>query len=238
MPVFGSAGQQPAVMKTELMRKLTVSSAGGDLRRVLKTFGLGLRKAGGTVVVKTRNGQVEGSAWKLVGGAGKARIMVKDLLGSSEENDKWVLELSMEDMTVFDFQGVRGNISKWKEVRPLVSSMKKEKEASIKDRTKIEKALDTLGLDFVARFNVMAVGGNKLAVSLGVAPVSLDDMKVMCQEHGCGLEDARIPVKEVRIPYNSRDTVKWLDFWPYEACWTEGPRGWLLFPLIELEVRK
>ena len=237
MPVFGSAGQQSAVMKTELMRKLTVSSAGGDLRKALKTFGLGLRKAGGTVVVKTKNGQVEGSAWKLVGGAGKARIWVKDLLGSSEEHDLWVLELSMEDMSVFDFQGVRGNISKWKEGRPLVSSMKRGKEASIRDRTKMEKALDNLGLNFVARFNVMAVGGNKLAVTLGVAPVSLDDMKVQCQEHGCGLEDARIPVKEVRIPYNSRDMVKWVDFWPYEACWTEGPRGWLLFPLIELEVR-
>ena len=72
-------------MRTELMRKLTTSSAGGDVRKALKSFGLGTSKAGGIVIVKVRDGKVEGSAWKLLGGAGKARVKVCDLLGPSEE---------------------------------------------------------------------------------------------------------------------------------------------------------
>ena len=77
MPIFGSAGQGPAIMRTELMRKLTVSSAGGDVRKTLKSFGLGMSKAGGTVIVKVCNGKVEGSAWKLLGGAGKAAALLR-----------------------------------------------------------------------------------------------------------------------------------------------------------------
>lgn len=218
------------------MRKLTTSSAGGDVRKALKSFGLGTSKAGGTVVVKVRDGKVEGSAWKLLGGAGKARVKVCDLLGPSQENDQWVMELNMKDISVFDFQGVAGNVSKWKDGRSLVSSLKKGKEPRIEDRTEIEKTLDAMGLSFVIRLNVLAIGGNKLAVSLGAAPVSMEEMKEACVGHGCSTEASRIPVKEIRSPYNSTMNVKQLDYWPYEAAWVEGPRGWLLFPLIELEV--
>ena len=223
-------------MRTELMRKLTVSSAGGDVRKTLKSFGLGMSKAGGTVIVKVANGRVEGSAWKLLGGAGKARIKICDLLGASQENDQWVMELDMKDISVFDFQGVAGNVSKWKEGRSMVSSLKKGKEARIEDRTEIEKILDTLGLNFVVRLNVLAIGGNRLAVSLGAAPVSMEEMKEACDSHGCSMEASRVPVKQVKCPYNSSESVKQLDYWPYEAAWVEGPRGWLLFPLIEMEV--
>ena len=218
------------------MRKLTVSSAGGDVRKTLKSFGLGMSKAGGTVVVKVCNGKVEGSAWKLLGGAGKGRIKACDLLGASPENDQWVLELNMKDISVFDFQGVAGNVSKWKEGRPLVSSVKKGKEPRVEDRSEIEKTLETLGLNFVVRLNVLAIGGNRLAVSFGAAPVSLEEMKEACASHGCSMEASRVPVREVRCPYNSTENVKQLDYWPYEAAWVEGPRGWLLFPLVELEV--
>ena len=52
----------------------------------------------------------------------------------------------MKDISVFDFQGVAGNVSKWKEGGPLVSSLKKGKEPRIEDRTEIEKTLDSMGL--------------------------------------------------------------------------------------------
>ena len=236
MPVFGSAGRAPGVLRSELMRKLTVSSAGGDVRRCLKTFGLGSSKAAGTVVVKVRNGKVEGSAWKLLGGAGKARVKVCDLLGTSTGEDSWLMELNMKDLSVFDFDGVAGNVSRWKNGRMLVASIKKGKQPRVEDRTEIEKVLDTVGLNFVVRLNILAIGGNRLAVSLGAAPVSLEEMQEACTKHGCEMEASRIPVREIKTPYNASENVKLLDYWPYEAAWVEGPKGWLLFPLIEPEV--
>ena len=223
-------------MRKELMMKLVTPVGKVELRNSLKGFGLGSTKAAGTMVVKVANGKVQGSAWHLMGGAGTARVKVKDLMGSGVSQDSWGMVLDITDLSVFDFYGVRENVSKWVDGRLLVASIKKGKESIITDKTEMDRILDEMGVFFVLRVVVLATGGNRLVISLGAAPVSLEDMTDACSMNGCGLEASRIPVMEIRIPYNSKTNVKMVEYWPYEAAWVEGPRGWVLFPLIEREV--
>ena len=52
MPLFGSAGTSPGVLKQEQIGKLVTPSAGEEeIRNSLKKFGLKTTKAVGTVVV-------------------------------------------------------------------------------------------------------------------------------------------------------------------------------------------
>ena len=55
MPLFGSAGASPGVLKQEQIRKLITPTAGeGEILNSLKKFGLKTAKAVGTVVVMCR----------------------------------------------------------------------------------------------------------------------------------------------------------------------------------------
>ena len=91
-----------------------------------------------------------------------------------------------------------------------------------------------MGLDFVVRLAVVMIGGNRLAISMGAALVSLEKMKELCTKKGAKLGSARIPVMELKLSGTKESgNVKRLDYCISEAMWPEGPRGWLLFPLIE-----
>ena len=55
MPLFGSAGTTPGVLRQEQIRKLVTPTAGeGEILNSLKKFGVKTTKAVGTVVVMCR----------------------------------------------------------------------------------------------------------------------------------------------------------------------------------------
>ena len=59
MPLFGSAGTSPGVLKQEQIKKLVTPTAGGEeILNSLKKFGLKTSKAVGTVVVMCRYGNM------------------------------------------------------------------------------------------------------------------------------------------------------------------------------------
>ena len=186
-------------------------------------------------VVPCRNGRVEGSCWELVGGAGVIRIAAASLLGPEVEKDGWTIQLSVPDMSVFSFSGCADNFSKWTDGRSFVTAVKKGSERMITDKTKVQEELTKMGLDFVVRLAVVMIGGNKLAISMGAAPVSLEKLKELCTKRGAKLGSARIPVMEFKLSGTTgKGMVKRVDYCISEAMWPEGPRGWLLFPLIEI----
>ena len=74
-----------------------------------------------------------------------------------------------------------------------------------------------------------------LAITAGAAPVSLDELNEVCKAKGAKLGSARIPVMELKLSTVREDgNVKRLDYCISESMWPEGPRGWLLFPLVEV----
>ena len=104
MPVFGSAGTSPGVLKQEQIGKLVTPSAGEEeIWNSLKKFGLKTTKAVGTVVVTCRNGKAEGSYWELIGGASVVRIKASSFMGPGEERDGWTIQLSVTELSVFTF---------------------------------------------------------------------------------------------------------------------------------------
>ena len=60
-------------------------------------------------------------------------------------------------------------------------------------------------------------------------------LKEVCKAKGAKLGSARIPVMELKLSTVREDgNVKRLDYCISESMWPEGPRGWLLFPLVEV----
>ena len=163
------------------------------------------------------------------------RIAAASLLGPEVEKDGWTIQLSVPDMSVFSFSGCAGNLSKWTDGKPFVTAVKKGSERMITDKTKVMEEVTKMGLDFVVRLVVVMIGGNKLAISMGAAPVSLGKLKELCTKKGAKLGSARIPVMEFKLSGTTgKGNVKRVDYCISEAMWPEGPRGWLLFPLIEI----
>ena len=156
-------------------------------------------------------------------------------MGPGEERDGWNIQMTVTELSAFSFTGCEGNFSKWLDGRTLVTAVKKGSERMISDKTKIKEELDKMGVEFVARLAVVMIGGNRLAISMGVAPISLAKMKEMCKKKGAKLGSARIPVMELKLSGTKEGgKAKRVDYCISEAMWPEGPRGWLLFPLIEL----
>ena len=67
MPMFGSAGTSPGVLRQDQIRKLVTPTAGGEeILNSLKKFGLKTSKAVGTVVVMCRYGNsYQGTSYML-----------------------------------------------------------------------------------------------------------------------------------------------------------------------------
>lgn len=177
---------------------------------------------------------MEGSCWEVLGGAGVIRVSAAAFLGPGEAQNGWSVQLSLTDLSVFEFEGRENNFSKWKDGLPFVTAMKKGSERMISDRSLIKVEMEKMGLEFVLRIAVVMIGGNKLAVSLGAAPVTMNKLKTLCTRKGVKLESARIPVMEMKLPGKGSGNVKRVDFWVSESVWPEGPRGWLLYPLVEM----
>ena len=234
MPLFGGAGKKPGKLAVEDIHRLTTSGRGkAETREALRRFGGKTNKSVVAVIVSHRNGKVLGSRWTVLGGAGKPDLKVKDLTGGDEE---WRLKLDLTDLSVFKFNegGAKANFSQWVEGGALVEKMKEKGGEELTDRTDIENKMEELSIEFVGRLVVVPMGGNDISCCFTVAPVSLEGMKKICQEKGCLENSPRIPVKEVKISTGKGEkNPKTVSFLPCEATWKEGPRGWVLFPLME-----
>ena len=235
MMLFGAAGKRPGKLTVEQIHKLTISSRGKEeMRRVLKGFGGKSTKATVTMVVTCMNGRVQGSRWMILGGAGKPDLRVKELTGGEEE---WKLKLNLTDLSIFQFNdnGAKANFSHWVEGKMLVEKMKAKGGEELTDRTDIENKMKELKVDFVGRLVVLPMGGNNMSCCFTVAPVSLEGMKEICVEKACLENSPRIPCKEVKISSGKGEkNPKTISFLPWEAAWKEGPRGWVLYPIMEL----
>ena len=182
-----------------------------------------------------RNGRAIGSCWELIGGAGVVRIKATSLLGPGDTRDGWTIQLSVPELSAFSFDGCADNFSRWTDGKEFVTAVKKGSERMITDKTRVKEELTEMGGDFVIRVGVVMIGGNRLALSMGAAPVSLERMKDLCTRKGAKMGSARIPVMELKLSTAREDgNVKRLDYCISESMWPEGPRGWLLFPLVEV----
>lgn len=182
-----------------------------------------------------RNGRVEGSGWELIGGAGVVRIYATSLIGPGDTRNGWTIQLNIPELSAFNFDGCADNFSRWSDGKEFVTAVKKGQEKMITDKTLVRDELKKMGCDFVLRIGVVMIGGNKLAISVGAAPVSLEGLKEVCKAKGAKLGSARIPVMELKLSTVREDgNVKRLDYCISESMWPEGPRGWLLFPLVEV----
>ena len=83
--------------------------------------------------------------------------------------------------------------------KAFVTAVKKGSEKMITDKTKVKEELAKMGLDFVVRLAVVMIGGNRLAISMGAASVSLEKMKELCTKKGAELGSARIPVMVLKL---------------------------------------
>ena len=236
MPAFGQAGVRSGTLDRSMIGRLTTRGSGSHAtRQALEGLGVKVNKAVGTIMVSTSNRRVLGSRWGLLGGAGTPNISVQKLMGEGEDRKGWTVKLKITDLSVFIFGGAESgdNLSEWVDGRTLVSAVKKDKEPVVTDKTAMEAEMDKMGLKFVCRVCVIPAGGNELLVSLGAAPVSLEEMKAQCVEKGCRVGSSRIPVMEIKIAHKEQGNVKRMEYGLCEAAWA-GPEGWLLFPLLEV----
>ena len=236
MPLFGAAGKKPGKLAVEQIHKLVTDTRGKEeVREVLKRFGGRSNKAAVTIIVSCKNGRIQGSRWMVLGGAGKPDLKVKELLGGGEEED-WKMKLNLTDLSIFKFNdtGAKANFSQWVEGRKLVVKMKSKGGEELTDRTDIEEMMKELRADFVGRLTVIPMGGNEISCCFTVAPTSLEGIQKVCQEKACLETSPRIPCKEVKISTGKGEkNPKTISFLPCEAAWKEGPKGWVLFPVLE-----
>ena len=236
MPAFGQAGVRPGALDRSMIGRLTTRGTGSQAtRQALEGLGVKVNKAVGTITVSASNRRILGSKWGLLGGAGTPNICVQKLMGDKEDRKGWTVKLKLSDLSIFTFGGAdsEDNLSEWVDGRSLVSAVKKDREPVITDRTAMDAEMDKMSLKFVCRVCVIPAGGNELLVSLGAAPVSMEEMRAMCVDKGCKVGSSRIPVMEIKIAHKERGNVKRMEYGLCEAAW-QGPEGWLLFPLLEI----
>ena len=237
MHIFGAAGTRPGVLRPEHIHRLTVDSRGSkEVREAVKRFGGRDSKSVVTILVSHTNGKIVGSKWMVLGGAGAPELKVSELTGGDGE---WKLKLNLTDLSGFNFNGngARANFSSWVEGKSLVTKMKKRGEEELTDKKDIEEKLEELKVNFVGRLAVVPLGSNDMGVCFMVAPVGMEEMKKKCLEKSCIENSARIPVKEIKISAKKGDAIhKTVSFLPWEGKWRDGPKGWVLFPLLERSV--
>ena len=237
MHIFGAAGTRPGVLRPEHIHRLTVDSRGSkEVREAVKRFGGRDSKSVVTILVSHTNGKIVGSKWMVLGGAGAPELKVSELTGGDGE---WMLKLNLTDLSGFNFNGngARANFSSWVEGKSLVTRMKKRGEEELTDKKDIEEKLEELKVNFVGRLAVVPLGSNDMGVCFMVAPVGMEEMKKKCLEKSCIENSARIPVKEIKISAKKGDAIhKTVSFLPWEGKWRDGPKGWVLFPLLERSV--
>ena len=234
MHIFGAAGVRPGVLRPEHIHKLTVDSRGSkEVRETMKRFGGRDSKSVVTILISHTNGKVVGSRWMVLGGAGAPELKVSELVGGEGE---WKLKLNLTDLSGFRFNGnrARANFSLWVEGKGLVTKMKRKGEEELTDKKDIEEKLEELKVNFVGRLAVVPLGCNDMGVCFMVAPVGMEEMKKNCLEKSCIENSARIPVKEIKISAKKGEAIhKTVSFLPWEGKWRDGPKGWVLFPLLE-----
>ena len=234
MHIFGAAGVRPGVLRSEHIHKLTVDSRGSkEVRETMKRFGGRDSKSVVTILISHTNGKVVGSRWMVLGGAGAPELKVSELVGGEGE---WKLKLNLTDLSGFRFNGngARANFSSWVEGKGLVTKMKRKGEEELTDKKDIEEKLEELKVNFVGRLAVVPLGCNDMGVCFMVAPVGMEEMKKNCLEKSCIENSARIPVKEIKISAKKGEAIhKTVSFLPWEGKWRDGPKGWVLFPLLE-----
>ena len=232
--IFGVAGVILGVLRPEHIHKLTVDSRGSkEVRETMKRFGGRDSKSVVTILISHTNGKVVGSRWMVLGGAGAPELKVSELVGGEGE---WKLKLNLTDLSGFRFNGnrARANFSLWVEGKGLVTKMKRKGEEELTDKKDIEEKLEELKVNFVGRLAVVPLGCNDMGVCFMVAPVGMEEMKKNCLEKSCIENSARIPVKEIKISAKKGEAIhKTVSFLPWEGKWRDGPKGWVLFPLLE-----